>query len=215
MWCGSFIRRSCVCGGILIAAVSSGFSFGALSVKNDDVADNHYVYKLTYQDLGSTKWETDVESRKNVMRVLEEKSRYVKAETDQTEAGFTYVFDFSASDYRPSKMEIFDALVLFTYIGSENGEQKVEAITSYSTDGEHFTEIRRVSTAATSELCNMSRGNSSFVIKGAPAKVYYRVTFKALKGDVFRGDQNQWARCSERDPALQINFTVMKAAPAK
>ena len=191
----------CTRGGLaLLVAVALAWSHAnaALIITDADIAAGHYIYDLTYAEMvDGTVFDTDVYAQSNVSVYAEPSSwggaRYVRAERGYSTAGFTYLFDFSNTAYRPVHMDLRDSLSMFN---NEDPNEDTVITTAWSTDGTNYSTIQVLESPERPTLGIGQTGSAGIAFTDLPATVYYRVTMVNSDSNGFSNVQNQWNRQS-------------------
>lgn len=197
--------------GLLLFCPAIGW--GALVVQDSDIADGHFTYDLTYDEMPATTenpttvaaFAEPLESTNNLLFEQTGDIRFLDAnnvsgtESDPATAGFTFKFNFSESGYRPTQLDLRDVIKLFPT--NENAQATVE----YSVDGDSWTLLRSQVTGDEQDAVQ----EYSIPLSQVDA-VWYRVTFTALGDDNYdlRRPNNQWNRIDSNDPYFLADFAV-------
>lgn len=205
-------------------------SHAALVISNGDVGSvtaNHYVYSLSYTDIAPDnspnpttitsggKFFNDILNSSNITvrstGVDTGERHFVTTTQGVTTASFTYKFDFTTTDYRPTSLSLTD----MCYVTADPGNTSTQ-VTAWSTDGVTWNQIRTKTTAPTAGRTTETSGPGAVTIALAsqPAAIYYRVTWAS--NAFFIQDGNQWARISESaaQPNFIADFTVVAVPEA-
>ncbi len=196
--------------------IGGGYLNADVTVQNSDVIDSHYTYQLGFEELGSPDaFAKDRNYSRNV-RVIQEirngKETGIRAialwpNMENKTAEICFRFDFSQSDYRPTKMSVRDNFSLAT-------NDSVDVDVEYSTDGRSWKPIRSTKTPSTYHL-DLEENSVSL---NEPSEVFYRITFTVSPDDtdgvVTHDDGNQWNRTKANwgDRDFKVDFEL---APRK
>jgi len=186
-----------------------------LIISDANIAEGHYVYDLTFAEMSSnTVFDADVWAQSNVDAFQEPISwggaRYVRAEPGRFTASFTYLFDFSATTYRPVHMDLRDYLAIFN---NEDPDENTVITTDWSLDGTDYNLIQVLETPERPTVGIGQAGSAVMALPDLPPLIYYRVVMTNGDADGFTLVQNQWNRQSlpsGDDRYFRVDFTVVQ-----
>lgn len=190
----------------ILAAVPPAQS--ALVINNSDIAANHYVYTLNYVDTSSsTKFNDDVFSQDQIGVVQEGGGTHFLLPAQnfnfRSTSSFTYQFDFSATDYRPTSLSLTENMTAFA-----STDPSATITSSYSiNNGSTWTVLNSVT--STGSQTGAYGGTSIIDLSGQPASVLFKVDFVANTAGFGWTNAVQWNRLSsDNNNAFNADFTV-------
>lgn len=178
----------------------------ALVISNTDISNDQYSYSLTFSDLLSsgTTFYDEVFSHSGVTVINESTQRYISTGTTSSSGSFTYRFDFSTTDYRPTEVSIADRVTLFN-----NAPSGAQILVEYRiNDGAWVTLSSLTQNGSVQDL---NKYSSPWVVSfdslgGSVASTFdYRVSFV---GTSTTNVSDQWGRSSSSQTPLSITFDV-------
>ena len=181
---------------LLALALGWSRADAGLIITDADITAGHYVYDLTFAEMADgAVFDADVWIQSNLGVYAEPTSwggaRYVRAETGCFTAGFTYLFDFSNTTYRPVHMDLRESLSMFN---NQDSNEDTVITTAWSTDGTNYNTIEVLESPQRPTVGISQTGSANTALPDLPAIVYYRVTMVNSDANGFSFVQNQWNR---------------------
>ncbi|MFA6962124.1 MAG: PEP-CTERM sorting domain-containing protein [Opitutaceae bacterium] len=176
-----------------LAALSALFTpaglFATLTISDADIQNGTYYYDLTFADLSTSQFFSDVDSFSNVSVSSEANWKYVY--TTASSADFVYKFDFSGTSSRPDSVTLTGGGRVF---GDSTGNYFGTVSVFYRIgDAGGWTLINSVNNSFTGSTTN--RGYSaatSIALTGMPDTFYYKVVYQVDTGAA--SNRYQWDR---------------------
>lgn len=172
-----------------------------LIVQDGDVAADHYTFSLTGGNLSSYSAGSNapgLTANNDFIHYFDSPDNYLWASTTTNAADITFGWDFSSSSYRPTSVDLYNVVVIFSPPGV--------VTLSTSTDNINFTPYRTVSNAQFAFA-----GTDTISIAPDTTAFYFRVS-ATTPDPAFGYLQDQWGRASSANTAFSANFTL-KSVP--
>jgi len=194
--------------GLVFLFAPLGTASAGLVITNANISGGHYVYDLTYAEMGSnTVFSNDVYSTTNAYAEFLYGAAYVTGPRGGNFAQFVYKFDFSGTKYVPTRLDLRDRLVIFK---TEDPNEHSHLTSAWSIDNVAYTTLHFLDSHTYSPPVG-DTGAVTYAINlpARPPAVYFRVTFENFDANGFSLCATEWNRqMSSETTHFRADFTM-------